>query len=46
MEASRNRHAMKRFGTAEEVAAAVLHLATAGFTTGTTLAVDGGWLAA
>ncbi|WP_149536249.1 SDR family oxidoreductase [Siccirubricoccus phaeus] len=46
METSRNRHAMKRFGQAEEVAEAVLHLATAGFTTGTTLVVDGGWLAA
>lgn len=46
--ASRNRHAMKRFGRPEEVAEAVLWLASdaSGFTTGTTLAVDGGWLAA
>lgn len=47
-EASRNRHAMKRFGIAEEVAGAVLYLASdeASFVTGTTLPVDGGWLAA
>lgn len=47
-EASRNRHAMKRFGVAEEVANAVLYLASdeASFVTGTTLPVDGGWLAA
>jgi 2-keto-3-deoxy-L-fuconate dehydrogenase len=47
-EASRNRHAMKRFGKAEEVAEAALHLASdaSSFTTGTVLAVDGGWLAA
>lgn len=47
-EASRNRHAMKRFGAAEEVAGAVLYLASdeASFVTGTTLPVDGGWLAA
>jgi NAD(P)-dependent dehydrogenase (short-subunit alcohol dehydrogenase family) len=46
-EASRNRHAMKRFGVAEEVANAVLYLASeeASFVTGTTLPVDGGWLA-
>jgi NAD(P)-dependent dehydrogenase (short-subunit alcohol dehydrogenase family) len=47
-EASRNRHAMKRFGVADEVANAVLYLASdeASFVTGTTLPVDGGWLAA
>lgn len=47
-EASRNRHAMKRFGKAEEVAEAALHLASdaSSFTTGTVMAVDGGWLAA
>jgi NAD(P)-dependent dehydrogenase (short-subunit alcohol dehydrogenase family) len=47
-EASRNRHAMKRFGNAEEVAEAALHLASdaSSFTTGTVMVVDGGWLAA
>ena len=47
-EASRNRHAMKRFGRAEEVAEAALYLASdaSSFSTGTTLVVDGGWLAA
>jgi 2-keto-3-deoxy-L-fuconate dehydrogenase len=47
-EASRNRHAMKRFGRAEEVAEAALYLASdaSSFTTGTVMAVDGGWLAA
>ena len=47
-EASRNRHAMKRFGKAEEVAETALHLASdaSSFTTGTVMAVDGGWLAA
>jgi NAD(P)-dependent dehydrogenase (short-subunit alcohol dehydrogenase family) len=47
-EASRNRHAMKRFGRAEEVAEAALYLAgdASSFSTGTTLVVDGGWLAA
>ena len=46
--ASRNRHAMKRFGRAEEVAEAALHLAgdASSFTTGTVMVVDGGWLAA
>jgi NAD(P)-dependent dehydrogenase (short-subunit alcohol dehydrogenase family) len=47
-EASRNRHALKRFGTADEVAQAALYLASdaSSFSTGTTLVVDGGWLAA
>nr|WP_245508618.1 SDR family oxidoreductase [Bradyrhizobium zhanjiangense] len=47
-EASRQRHAMKRFGSADEVAAAALFLAgdDSSFVTGTVLAVDGGWLAA
>jgi NAD(P)-dependent dehydrogenase (short-subunit alcohol dehydrogenase family) len=47
-EASRNRHAMKRFGKPEEVAEAALYLAgdASSFTTGTVLPVDGGWLAA
>jgi NAD(P)-dependent dehydrogenase (short-subunit alcohol dehydrogenase family) len=47
-EASRNRHAMRRFGRAEEVAEAALHLASdaSSFTTGTVMPVDGGWLAA
>ena len=47
-EASRNRHAMKRFGQAEEIAQTALHLASAAssFTTGTVMVVDGGWLAA
>jgi NAD(P)-dependent dehydrogenase (short-subunit alcohol dehydrogenase family) len=47
-EASRNRHAMGRFGRAEEVAEAALYLASdaSSFTTGTVMVVDGGWLAA
>ena len=47
-ETSRNRHAMKRFGEPEEVAEAALYLASdaSSFTTGTVMAVDGGWLAA
>jgi NAD(P)-dependent dehydrogenase (short-subunit alcohol dehydrogenase family) len=47
-EASRNRHAMKRFGQAEEIAQTALHLASdaSSFTTGTVMPVDGGWLAA
>ncbi len=46
-EASRQRHPMGRFGTAAEVAEAALYLASdaAGFTTGVSLPVDGGWLA-
>jgi 2-keto-3-deoxy-L-fuconate dehydrogenase len=47
-EASRQRHAMKRFGRPEEIAEAALFLASpaASLITGTALAVDGGWLAA
>jgi 2-keto-3-deoxy-L-fuconate dehydrogenase len=47
-EASKARHAMKRFGQAEEVAETALHLASdaSSFTTGTVMVVDGGWLAA
>jgi 2-keto-3-deoxy-L-fuconate dehydrogenase len=47
-EASRNRHAMKRFGRAEDIAETALHLASdaSSFTTGTVVVVDGGWLAA
>jgi NAD(P)-dependent dehydrogenase (short-subunit alcohol dehydrogenase family) len=47
-EASRQRHAMKRFGRVEEIAETALHLASdaSSFTTGTVMAVDGGWLAA
>lgn len=47
-EASRSRHAMKRFGRAEEIAQTALHLASdaSSFTTGTVVVVDGGWLAA
>ncbi len=46
--ASRERHAMKRFGKPEEVAETALHLASdaSSFTTGTVMPVDGGWLAA
>jgi 2-keto-3-deoxy-L-fuconate dehydrogenase len=45
---SRNRHAMKRFGQAEEIAQSALHLASdaSSFMTGTVMVVDGGWLAA
>jgi 2-keto-3-deoxy-L-fuconate dehydrogenase len=47
-EASRKRHALGRFGRAEDIAASALHLASdaSAFTTGTTMVVDGGWLAA
>jgi NAD(P)-dependent dehydrogenase (short-subunit alcohol dehydrogenase family) len=43
-----SQHPVGRFGASEEVAAAVLYLASdaAKFTTGTTLLVDGGWTAA
>ena len=46
-EGSRMRHAMQRFGQPEEVAQAALYLASdaSSFSTGTTLVVDGGWLA-
>ncbi|HWK47665.1 MAG TPA: SDR family oxidoreductase [Stellaceae bacterium] len=45
-EASRARHPLGRFGAAGEVAEAALYLASdaAGFTTGVSLPVDGGWL--
>lgn len=48
-EASRQRHAMGRFGRAGESAEAALFLLdhqASSFVTGTVLAVDGGWLAA
>ena len=43
----KKRHPMGRFGTAEEIAHAILHLASdeAAWTTGAVLAVDGGWTA-
>ncbi|WP_298954270.1 SDR family oxidoreductase [uncultured Methylobacterium sp.] len=46
--ASRARHPLGRLGLADEVARAALFLAgdESSFTTGTTLAVDGGWLCA
>jgi NAD(P)-dependent dehydrogenase (short-subunit alcohol dehydrogenase family) len=44
---SLSRHPMRRFGTPNEVVHAALYLASddSGFTTGTEIAVDGGWLA-
>lgn len=46
--ASMQRHALGRFGRAEDIAAAALHLASdaGAFMTGTTMVVDGGWTAA
>ncbi len=45
--ASQERHALKRFGKPAEVAEAALFLASnaSSFVTGTSLSVDGGWLA-
>ena len=47
-ERSRNRHAMKRFGKAHEIASGMLYLLSdeASWTTGHTLLIDGGWTAA
>ena len=47
-ERSRTRHAMARFGRPNEIAEAICFLLSgrASFITGTTLPVDGGWLAA
>jgi len=47
-EYSRNRHALKRFGRAEEIASGVVYLLSdeASFTTGSVLTIDGGWRAA
>lgn len=47
LERVRQRHALGRIGTVDEVARAALFLASddSSFTTGTALAVDGGWLA-
>ena len=47
-ERSRTRHAMARFGKPNEIAEAICFLLSdrASFITGTTLPVDGGWLAA
>ena len=44
----KKRHPMGRFGMPEEIARAILHLASdeAAWTTGAVLAVDGGWTAA
>ena len=47
-ERSRDRHAMQRFGRPEEIANGISWLLSdeAGFATGSTLVLDGGWLAA
>ena len=45
LERLRRLHPLGRLGTAAEVAAAILHLLAAPFTTGSTLRVDGGLLA-
>lgn len=47
-EYSRNRHALKRFGRAEEVANGVIYLLSdeASFNTGSIVTIDGGWRAA
>ena len=47
-EYSRNRHAMKRFGRAEEIANGVVYLLSdeASFNTGSVVTIDGGWTAA
>jgi 3-oxoacyl-[acyl-carrier protein] reductase len=46
LDALRARQLMGRLGTPEEVADAVLYLATAEFVTGTILTIDGGLTAA
>lgn len=45
---SRNRHAMKRFGRAEEISNGVIYLLSdeASFSTGSVVTIDGGWTAA
>jgi NAD(P)-dependent dehydrogenase (short-subunit alcohol dehydrogenase family) len=47
-EYSRNRHALKRFGKAGEIANGIVYLLSseASFTTGSVLTIDGGWRAA
>ncbi len=47
-EYSRNRHAMQRFGKAEEIANGVVYLLSdeASFNTGSVVTIDGGWTAA
>ena len=45
---SQNRHALKRFGRAEEIANGVIYLLSdeASFNTGSVVTIDGGWRAA